>query len=226
MTSPSKAAANAANAQLSTGPRTLEGKTISSQNAIKHGLTARQVVVREDEIEKFNDLRDFLLAEIDPQGALEIETFNILLHASWNIERFCNLEADLMADGLDPLLDDSKAKTLDRIHRYHRDALRNYHRAMNQLRTLQTNRAVRRASIDEEDAKKLPVLCTIKQLPNRSRLQVEEEAVVEAFERFQEAHRDGIISVLGIPVQNEPTATPSGAAFRPQGASAPQGQHG
>ena len=188
MTSPSKAAANAANAQLSTGPRTEHGKAASSQNAIKHGLTARQVVVREDEIERFNQLRDFLLAEINTQGALEIETFNILLHASWNIERFCALEAGLMADGLDPLLDESKAKTLDRIHRYHRDALRNYHRAMNQLRTLQTNRAVRTASLYEEDAKTVPVLCTIKQLPMRTAQEVEEEALLEAS------------------VQNEPTA--------------------
>src|SRR6266545_3646920 len=105
MTSPAKAAANAANAQLSTGPATPEGKAISSQNAIKHGLTAKHVVVREDEIQDFNDLRDFLFTELDPQGALELRTFNLLLHASWNIDRFCALEASLMVNGLDPVFD-------------------------------------------------------------------------------------------------------------------------
>ena len=37
--------ANRRNAQKSTGPRTREGKAAVSQNAIKHGLLARQAVI-------------------------------------------------------------------------------------------------------------------------------------------------------------------------------------
>lgn len=40
-TSPKKLAANRANAQRSTGPKTPEGKEKSKQNAVKHGLTSR-----------------------------------------------------------------------------------------------------------------------------------------------------------------------------------------
>lgn len=36
--------ANRANATKSTGPKTLNGKTVSSRNAVRHGLTAQQVV--------------------------------------------------------------------------------------------------------------------------------------------------------------------------------------
>ena len=39
--SPQRLAANRANALLSTGPRTLDGKSRSSQNALTHGLRAR-----------------------------------------------------------------------------------------------------------------------------------------------------------------------------------------
>ena len=56
MSSPARQAANAANARLSTGPRTTEGKACASQNARKHGLTARDLVIREGEQEEFDDL--------------------------------------------------------------------------------------------------------------------------------------------------------------------------
>ena len=51
-TSSAQLAANAANAQHSTGPRTSEGKNRSSQNASKHGLTAREVVIPPGEQEE------------------------------------------------------------------------------------------------------------------------------------------------------------------------------
>src|ERR1035438_5174370 len=43
--SPARKSANTANAQLSTGPRTPEGKSRSAQNASKHGLTAADLVI-------------------------------------------------------------------------------------------------------------------------------------------------------------------------------------
>lgn len=41
MTSPARIAANRRNAQRSTGPRTPEGKARSSQNSLRHGLSAK-----------------------------------------------------------------------------------------------------------------------------------------------------------------------------------------
>src|SRR3954451_19938016 len=80
--------ANQANAQLSTGPRTDAGKTRVSQNATRHGFTARHTVIRDDEQEEFAALQDSLTAELDPQGPLETITFQELLHAAWNLQRF------------------------------------------------------------------------------------------------------------------------------------------
>jgi len=49
----------------STGPRTPEGKAISSQNALKHGLCARDVVLKDDqEREEFAKLQTDLAAEL------------------------------------------------------------------------------------------------------------------------------------------------------------------
>jgi hypothetical protein len=177
MSSIAKALANAANAQLSTGPSTPEGKARSSQNALRHGLTARHLVVREDQRPEFELLRQSLLDELDPQGAIETFTFHQLLHAAWNLQRFRALEADLMVNGLDPVLDDSAAKTLDRLYRYAARAERSYYKALNELRTLQTNRALRQVKLDEEEEKVVPAIVSINDLTKQTHSEVQAEAI-------------------------------------------------
>ena len=86
MTSPARAAANAANAQLSTGPSTAEGKARSSRNAVKHGLTSKQLVIAPAEEDEFAELHDSLLEQLAPEGALEMGIFNMLVHAAWQIQ--------------------------------------------------------------------------------------------------------------------------------------------
>jgi hypothetical protein len=172
-----KALANAANAQRSTGPSTPEGKARSSQNALRHGLTARHLIVREDQRQQFEQLHNALLDEIDPQGALEDFTFRQLLHAAWNLERFRALEADLMVNGLDPIFDDSAAKTLDRLQRYAARAERSYYKALHELRTLQTDRALRRVKLDDEEEKAVPAVVSINDLTKQTHSEVEAEAI-------------------------------------------------
>ena len=45
MSTAAQLTANSANAQLSTGPRTEPGKHRSCQNSLKHGLTAKTVLI-------------------------------------------------------------------------------------------------------------------------------------------------------------------------------------
>src|SRR5215831_3034530 len=130
MSPTSRAAANAANAQLSTGPRSVKGKARSSRNAVKHGLTSKQLVLAPGEEEEFGELHDSLHQQLAPEGALEMGIFNMLVHAAWNLERFRTLEARLMANGLDSLLDESTARALDRLQRYASAGQRTYFRAL------------------------------------------------------------------------------------------------
>jgi hypothetical protein len=177
MSSAAQALANMANARLSTGPSTPEGKVRSSQNAIRHGLTARELIVRDDQRPAFEELRQSLLDELAPQGAVENFTFDQLLHAAWNLQRFRSLEADLMVNGLDAILDDSAAKTLDRLNRYAARAERSYYKALNELRTLQTNRALRALKLEPDEEPLVPAIVSINDLTKRSHAEVQAEAV-------------------------------------------------
>ena len=53
MASEAQIKANRENAQKSTGPRTEEGKAVVAQNAVKHGLWARQAVIKEEDPAEF-----------------------------------------------------------------------------------------------------------------------------------------------------------------------------
>jgi len=69
---PAVTKANSANAKRSTGPKTDEGKDQSKMNALKHGLTTRQMHFASDEEEReFMVLRDRVRAERQPRGIEE-----------------------------------------------------------------------------------------------------------------------------------------------------------
>jgi hypothetical protein len=167
MISSARAAANAANAQLSIGPRTEEGKARSSRNAVKHGLTSKRVVIAPGEEEEFAELHDSLLDQLAPEGALEVTLFHMIVHAAWNLQRFRTLEAQLMANGLESLFDERTSKALDRLQRYAAANQRSYFTALKQLRIAQNNRVLRR-TLDGHDYNELPELVSLAELAKQT----------------------------------------------------------
>src|SRR5260370_21598432 len=83
-TSPARLAANAANAQHSTGPRTPEGHARSSQNARTHGLTARDLVIAPDEREEFEELRNDSENSVKTHDGIQQSFFEEFVGAAWN----------------------------------------------------------------------------------------------------------------------------------------------
>ncbi len=79
--------ANRRNAQSSTGPRTPQGKTAVSQNAVKHGLTARHDVISSESQADFDLYRDQFLAELTPQGPTESMLAERVVTLSWRLKR-------------------------------------------------------------------------------------------------------------------------------------------
>jgi hypothetical protein len=112
--SPQKLAANRANAQHSTGPKTAEGKAKSRFNAVKYGLTSRYfpTLLQENSAwgQTYQDLRMNLYVHFAPEGPIEemlvdkivVETIRysrllsheqhpdiLKTHAYWEVLRLC-----------------------------------------------------------------------------------------------------------------------------------------
>jgi len=180
MASPAQIAANRGNALHSSGPVTPEGKARVAQNAIKHGLTAKNLVVRADEREEFESLRDSLTAELAPQGAIETLTFNQLLHAAWNLQRFRRVEVEVSTGAAADFSDPQATSVLDRLTRYQSRAERAYFRALAELRRLQTDRALRLRKLDPKEAESLPTLLDVNELTKQTHSEVTAEAMKQA----------------------------------------------
>ena len=90
--------ANQRNALKSTGPRTAEGKAIASQNAVRHGLRAEQTVIPGEDPDEFNQFREFLLKDLDPEGALEVMLADRIIAGFWKLYRADRIEAQLLIE--------------------------------------------------------------------------------------------------------------------------------
>ena len=92
--------ANRRNARKSTGPKTEAGKAASSANALKHGLTAAEaVVLPEEEPEDFERLREGVIADLAPAGALQVALAQRIAVLLWRLDRVARLEAELFVHG-------------------------------------------------------------------------------------------------------------------------------
>jgi hypothetical protein len=79
--------ANRDNARKSTGPRSQEGKARSRRNSRKHGLTATMLVTGYEDAVRFEELRDELMNQHDPQSPLECELVERLAGIVWRQRR-------------------------------------------------------------------------------------------------------------------------------------------
>ncbi|MHC4444748.1 MAG: hypothetical protein ACYTF1_19070 [Planctomycetota bacterium] len=89
--------ANRHNAQKSTGPKTPEGKARSSQNALKHGLLARQILLNDDDPnenpEDFQQLLSDLVDELQPAGRRQSLCVQRIAVCYWRLRRAYRFEA-------------------------------------------------------------------------------------------------------------------------------------
>jgi hypothetical protein len=96
-TSAAKTAANRRNAQKRTGPQTAEGKEKAKYNALKHGQTARSVLLPGEDPAALNVLRRELLDDLQPHNSLEATLIVRIADDKWICDRSEQAAAERVA---------------------------------------------------------------------------------------------------------------------------------
>jgi hypothetical protein len=131
---------NRANAQHSTGPTTPEGKHRSSQNSLRHGLTAQIVVMPNEDLEAYHAHMKSFTDEYDPQGATETHLVQSLTDTSWRQNRIAAIEANVLKFATMVVMPENDAKALASLSLHSQRLARQFERTVNQLRALQETR--------------------------------------------------------------------------------------
>ncbi len=97
MSSAAQIAANQANAQLSTGPASPEGKATSSRNALKTGLTGHTVLLPGDDAELYAAKLRRCVEAFAPAGEKETALVQALADTEWGLARVPCLEYGIYA---------------------------------------------------------------------------------------------------------------------------------
>ena len=86
--------ANKKNALLSKGPKTDLGKLNSSKNSLKHGLTAKQLVIGEN-LKEFEQYRDQMIEALKPVGILQEQVVFKIIDVGFRLRRIGKIEAGI-----------------------------------------------------------------------------------------------------------------------------------
>ena len=96
-TSLAQLAANQSNAQLSTGPKSEEGKKRASLNALRHGLAGNVVVMPYEDLNLYRNFSEKIHASLQPVGDLETHLAQSYADELWRYQRSTALEHNLFA---------------------------------------------------------------------------------------------------------------------------------
>ncbi len=177
-------AANRANAQKCKGPTSPEGKAKSSQNAYRHGLTAKTMILSDEDRPLYNPFMAGMLADYAPVG--EIETFlatsaaeqawrlqaaraicnNILAlgHFDGTADHFATTDPELRHALTEAATAAERSAELLRISLHEQRIQRSFEKYVAQLRQVQTEREAKRLA-DLEAARCLFQFHKLKDLP-------------------------------------------------------------
>jgi hypothetical protein len=94
------------NGSKSRGPKTPAGKAKSSQNAIKHGIFAQVIVLRNENADLFEELTQDYVRRFEPRDEVELAIVEQMIAATWRLSRCWSMQAQTMNLEMDRDQDD------------------------------------------------------------------------------------------------------------------------
>ncbi len=125
MTSPAKMAANAENAKKSTGPRTEAGKNRARMNAVKHGLTARVVLLSSEKHEDYKERAEGWFHTLRPRDAVEVVMAERSLYAALQLDRLVRARSAQACLHAEHSVEDERKRINDEVNEQGSALLRN-----------------------------------------------------------------------------------------------------
>jgi hypothetical protein len=106
------------------------------------GLGPRDLVIAPEEKLEFFVLQAEHRRQLKPDNIIEETLFELIIAAVWNLRRIRQLQTALQVsiDPLEALEDENLQKKLDRLTRHETRLERSYHKALKELKALQTER--------------------------------------------------------------------------------------
>jgi hypothetical protein len=148
MSTAAQITANRANAQLSTGPRSVEGKAASSRNAWKLGIHAETLIIPGEDAAALEQATADFHRQFRPSSELESELVQTLIRSTWLQRRLTRIETEVLnarLAALEPtefplgqifIQDSEGPRTLDKISRRQQSLQRDFFRALAELRRI------------------------------------------------------------------------------------------
>jgi hypothetical protein len=103
------------NGRRSKGPVTAVGKLRSSQNAVRHGLLARCLVLEDESTDAFQALLAKYIARLQPADDLELDIVEEMVAACWRMRRSWAIETHMIDTATADPDSDSSTPPIDRI---------------------------------------------------------------------------------------------------------------
>jgi hypothetical protein len=154
MTTQRQLEANKQNAKFSTGPITEEGKACVAQNALKHGLFSKHVLIKGEVRKDFEELRTEFYQQFQPRGFLENLLVERACITTWRLARTVQLESLFInsvidkpyVDGISEILNGPDGEKLMLLSRYETTLEKFLLRALEELRVLRSERTMSRVT--------------------------------------------------------------------------------
>jgi hypothetical protein len=87
-----------ANGAKSRGPATPEGRAKSSRNSLRHGLSAKSILLPAESEEQFQLLLDAHVRQFQPANDVEMDLVEAMAVARWRLRRVWAIETSLLAN--------------------------------------------------------------------------------------------------------------------------------